>query len=256
MLRIMLSGCNGQMGRAISELASSSSTMTVVAGVDRNTVKLFGYSVYADPREYNSTVDVLVDFSNPSSLESLLDYCINHKVPVVLATTGYSESQVKLVEAASEKIPIFRTANMSVGVSLITELAKQTAKLLGYDYNIEIIEKHHNKKLDSPSGTALAIAESLTDALPEPPQYVYGRHGTSAVRQPNEIGIHAVRGGTIIGDHEILFAGNDEVIEIKHSAISRGVFAGGALKAAGFIAKKTPGLYTMNDLVVELLIEH
>jgi 4-hydroxy-tetrahydrodipicolinate reductase len=237
------------MGRAIAELIAETDGMSVTAGIDINAVKLSGFPVYADPLEYNGSADVLVDFSNPSGLENLLSYCVRKKIPAVFATTGYTPEQITQIENASKEIAIFRSANMSLGISLITELARQAARLLGQSYNIEIIEKHHNKKLDSPSGTALALADAISGALPYSPEYVYGRHSPKTKREKTEIGIHAVRGGTIVGDHEIIFAGNDELIEIRHSALSRSVFANGAVKAAAFIAEQKPGIYSMNELV-------
>ena len=250
MLKVLLSGCNGRMGRVISELLTESEDMTVVAGIDgMNPVKLYNYPVFADPLEYQGAADVLIDFSNPSCLEHLLSYCKHRKLAAVFATTGYSPEQILTIEEAAGQIAIFRTANMSLGVSLITELACQAARLLGISYNIEIIEKHHNKKIDSPPGTALALADAIADALPYDPEFVYGRHSANEKRKKTEIGIHAIRGGTIVGEHDILFAGNDELIEIRHSAQSRSVFANGAVKAASFIAGRKPGLYSMKDLV-------
>lgn len=253
MLRILLSGCNGRMGRVISDLVAESDDMTIAAGVDLNAVKLNHYPVYADIMEYNGTADVLVDFSNPAGLQGILSYCIRKKTPAVLATTGFDAAQIAEIEKASSEIAIFRSANMSLGVSLITELARQAAKLLGSAYNVEIIEKHHNKKIDSPSGTALMLADAISSALPYSPEYIHGRHSANAKREKNEIGIHAVRGGTIVGEHEVLFAGNEEIIEIRHSAQSRSVFANGAVKAASFLAGKTPGLYSMKDLVASFV---
>lgn len=249
MLKILLSGCNGRMGKAISELVRDTDGMTIAAGFDIHCVKSFSYPVYADPLEYSGTADVLVDFSNPVVLDYLLDYCIRKKTPAVIATTGHSQEQLRKIEKASESIAVFRSPNMSLGVSLITELSRMAAKLLGTAYNIEIIEKHHNKKIDSPSGTALALADAISEALPYTPEYVHGRHSANERRGSNEIGIHAIRGGTIVGEHEVLFAGNDELIEIRHTALSRSVFANGAVKAAAFIASQKPGLYSMKDLV-------
>jgi len=249
MLRILLSGCNGRMGKAVSELARETEGVVIAAGFDQNCATLFDYPVYSDPMEFDGSADVLVDFSSPALLDTLLAFCTAKKIPAVFATTGYSPEQVNKIEKASGSIAIFRSANMSLGVSLITELSRIAARLLGSSYNIEIIEKHHNKKLDSPSGTALALADAISGALPFTPEYVHGRHSSSNKRASNEIGIHAVRGGTIVGEHEVLFAGNDELVEIKHTALSRSVFANGAVKAAAFIVSQKPGLYTMKDLV-------
>lgn len=250
MLNIMLSGCNGQMGKAISELVSKNSNMKIIAGIDiRDGESPFGYPVYSDPSKYEGDVDVLIDFSNPSSLSPLIDFCIEREVPAVLATTGYTDEQISLIEQTASRIPIFRSSNMSVGICLITELACQAASLLGTNFDIEITERHHSKKLDSPSGTAISIADSISKVLSYQPIFKYGRHSARERRQPEEIGVHSIRGGTIIGDHEVLFAGDDELIEIRHSAHSRKVFANGALVAAEYISKLNPGLYNMKNLV-------
>jgi len=253
MLKVLLSGCNGRMGRVISELASASDDITIVAGIDISKKESFTYPVYENIFDYDGPADVLVDFSNQSALTQIIDYCLDKKIPVVLATTGYSKEQVELIEQASSRIPVFRSSNMSVGICLITELARQAASLLGPDFNIEITEKHHNKKLDAPSGTAASIADAIAEVLPYRAEFVYGRHSASKRREVNEIGIHSLRGGTIVGDHEILFAGNDELIEIRHTALSRSIFANGAVKAAKFIAEQKPGLYNMRDLVNSII---
>lgn len=249
MLKILLSGCNGRMGRVISELVSGSDNMTIVAGIDISKEKLFTYPVYDNPFDYDGPADVLIDFSNPSVIDHLLKFCQDKKMPAVLATTGYTDDQIKLIEQASSQIPIFRSSNMSIGICLITELARQAAVLLGPDFNIEITEKHHNKKLDAPSGTAASMADAIAEVLPYQADFTYGRRSASKRREVNEIGIHSLRGGTIVGDHEVLFAGNDELIEIKHTALSRSIFANGAVKAAEFIVEQDPGLYNMSDLV-------
>ncbi|MDL2273174.1 4-hydroxy-tetrahydrodipicolinate reductase [Oscillospiraceae bacterium OttesenSCG-928-G22] len=248
MIRLILSGSSGYMGRTIASLVENRNDMEIVAGFDVNAVKHFSFPVYADPMEYSGPADVVIDFSNPSALPGLLAYCKKRKLAAVIATTGLSDSDVALIHEAARDIPVFRSANMSLGVSLLSALAKTAAKLLD-SFDIEIIEKHHNRKLDAPSGTALMLAEALEEALSEKPEYVYDRHLERKARDRNEIGIHTVRGGTIVGDHEIIFAGNDEVIELRHSASSRGVFANGALKAAAFLSGRMPGLYSMNDII-------
>ena len=195
---------------------------------------------------------MIIDFSHPSALEPLLAYATAHKIPAVIATTGLSAEQKEQLAEAAKEIPLFFSANMSLGINLLISLAKKAAALLEESFDIEIIERHHNQKIDAPSGTALAIADGISEVLKNPPEYVYDRHSVRRKRKKNEIGLHAVRGGTIVGDHEVLFAGNDEVIELKHSAASKEVFAVGAVKAAKFLAGKRPGMYSMTDLVEEL----
>lgn len=252
MVRILLSGCNGRMGQAISRVSRTQDNCEIVAGIDINAVKLGDYPVYSDFMEFPGRAGVIVDFSSPACLSSLLSYAVKNSMPVVIATTGHTAQQEEMIEKASLKIPIFRSANMSLGVSLITELAKKAVKVLGSAYDIEIIEKHHNTKVDAPSGTALMLFKAISSELDEPVQPVYDRHGEKKRRDKNEIGIHSIRGGTIVGEHEILFAGYDEVIEIKHSALSREVFVSGALKAAAFLQDcRRPGMYDMNSVVAD-----
>ncbi len=250
MLKIALSGCNGRMGQTVSKICAGDDRLMIAAGFDVNTEKLFSYPVYSDPFEFSGKIGAVIDFSNPASLDSLLTYCVRYKVPVVLCTTGHSDAQLEKVENASKQIPIFKSGNMSIGINLIMDLLQTMGNVLGRDYDVEIVEKHHNQKLDAPSGTALMLAEAVKGALPYDAEYVYDRHNVRRKREKNEIGIHAVRGGTIVGEHEVIFAGRDEVIEIKHSIISREVFASGAVNAAVFIASQSePGIYDMGDYV-------
>ena len=234
MLKIALSGCNGRMGRVIADICAGKENMKVVAGFDVNTVKLGDFPVYADPFEFSGAADVVIDFSNVSSTTQLLHYCIKTRTPVVICTTGHSPEQLEEIRAASEKIPVFRSGNMSVGINLIMDLLKKCAAVLGDGYDVEITEKHHNQKLDAPSGTALMLADAVSEALPYDADYVYDRHERREKRPAHEIGIHTVRGGTIVGEHTVLFAGRDELIEIKHTALSREVFAAGAVDAAAY----------------------
>ena len=252
MTNIILSGSNGRMGQAISRLVSESSNSKIVCGFDINTVQLNDYPVYSNYSDFSGSADVIIDFSNPANLENIITYATEHKLAVVVCTTGLSEEQKALLVKTSEIIPIFYSANMSLGVNLIIELASRAAKLLEGSFDIEIIEKHHNQKLDAPSGTALAIADAISESLKESPEYVYDRHTVRKKRDPKEIGIHAVRGGTIVGEHSVIFAGNNEVIELNHSATSREVFAVGAIKAGIFLAGKPAGMYSMKDLVNEM----
>lgn len=249
MIKILLSGANGRMGRAISRLAAESDTAEILCGVDLNTESTEGFPVYASFDAVQETPDVIIDFSNPANFEALMAYATAKKLPVVVATTGLKKEQKEALEAAAGNIPVFFSANMSLGVNLICELAKKAARFLGEGFDIEIVERHHNQKLDAPSGTALAIADAINEELTPPAQYVYDRHSVRKKRESNEIGIHAVRGGTIVGDHTVIFAGNNEVIELHHSAASREIFANGAVKAAVFMAGKKPGFYSMRDLI-------
>jgi 4-hydroxy-tetrahydrodipicolinate reductase len=249
MIRIILNGCGGKMGRAISGIAKTSSELEIVAGVDKYaTGSEFGYPVFSSISDCDVAVDVILDFSRPEALEDLLSYALDKNVPLVLCTTGYSSEQLKQIDKAAESLPLFRSANMSIGVNVVNSILKKISALLFENYDIEIIEKHHNQKVDSPSGTALLLANTIKNSIPEETEFVYGREGLSK-RSDKEIGIHAVRGGSIVGDHEVIFAGQGEIIEIKHTALSRDVFAVGSLKACQFMYGKASGLYSMDDVV-------
>lgn len=250
MLKIALSGCNGRMGRVISDIVANKKDMEIVAGFDINTEKHAGFPVYADPFEFQGICDVIIDFSNASSTEHLLAYCEQHNTPIVICTTGHSPEQLQNIRSASAKFPIFRSGNMSIGINLMMELLRKSASVLGDNFDVEIIEKHHNQKLDAPSGTALMLADAVADTLPYEAKYVYDRHERREKRPAHEIGISAIRGGTIVGEHSVLFCGRDEIIEIKHTALSREVFAVGAVDAAAFMANcKQPGMYDMSDVI-------
>lgn len=249
MMRLILSGCNGAMGRVIARAARERGDCTVVAGIDLNTNMSDGFHVFAKAEDCTADADVIVDFSHPAALEPLLQMAEARKLPAVIATTGLNAAQIDRIKEAARKIPVFFSFNMSLGVNLMAELAKIATRVLGSDFDIEIIEKHHNKKIDAPSGTALMLADTIGAALKTDPQYAYDRHSRRQPRGKNEIGIHAVRGGTIVGEHEIIFAGRDEVVTISHSAMSKQIFATGALNAALFIADKPSGLYSMSDLI-------
>ena len=251
MVKIIMNGCNGKMGQVISRLAEEDENAVIAAGFDINNKINNSYPVFKTPDEFSGEADVVVDFSHPSSLTGILEYCKKRKLPVVLATTGFSAEQKAEFTEAAKEIPVFFSANMSLGINLLISLAKKAAKLLEGNFDIEIVERHHNQKIDAPSGTALAIADAIDESLSFPAEYVYDRHSVRRKRKKTEIGISAVRGGTIVGDHEIIFAGNDEVIELNHHAASKEVFAVGAIKAAKFMVGKEPGLYDMNDLISE-----
>lgn len=249
MTKIILSGCNGKMGQVISRLVAADDTIEIVCGYDINTTQNNGYPVVDDFSKFEGKADAVIDFSHPSCLESVVDYCKKTGTSLVMATTGLSEEQIEEIKQLSNDVAVFKTANLSLGVNLLVELVKKAAKILEGDFDIEIIEKHHNQKVDAPSGTALMIADAITDVLNDKPEYVYDRHAIRKKRSKDEIGIHAVRGGTIVGEHDVLFAGNDEIIEIKHTAMSKEVFAVGAIRAAKYIADKKPGMYTMQDMI-------
>ncbi|HJB79928.1 4-hydroxy-tetrahydrodipicolinate reductase [uncultured Flavonifractor sp.] len=255
MLRLILSGCNGRMGRAVEHLCAAQPDLEIAAGFDLLGTGDRDFPVFSSPAEFQGQADAVIDFSSPAALPALLDFCTARRVPVVLATTGYSQEQLAAIDRAAERIPVFRSANMSVGVNVLLALVRQATAALGGDYDIEIVEKHHNKKVDAPSGTALMLADAAASALPCQPDYVYDRHSVRRARAKEEIGICSVRGGGIVGDHDVLFAGENEVITLSHSAMSREVFASGAIRAARFLSGvASPGLYSMTDLVQATLL--
>ena len=242
MLKLIISGCNGHMGRVVSSLCEADPDLAVAAGFDLLGTADREFPVFSSPAEFSGEADVVVDFSSTAAL-----------TPLVLCTTGFSETQLVEIESAATAIPIFRSANMSLGVSVLQALVKKAAAVLeGYD--IEIVERHHNRKVDAPSGTALMLADAAASARSQPSEYIYDRHSVRQPRGCDEIGISSVRGGTIVGEHEVIFAGRDEVIELRHSAQSREIFASGALRAARFLAApgQRPGLYSMSDLVASV----
>lgn len=254
MVRVMISGCNGKMGGVVAAMCEAYPNIQVVAGVDLNAGGDKVFPVFADPMECTVPVDCVIDFSNPAALPSLLRYCKKSGAAVVLATTGYSEHQLQEIQDAANEIRIFKSANMSLGINVLVSLVRQATRILGKSSDIEIVEKHHRRKLDAPSGTAIMIADAAAAELTEKPEYIYDRHAVRQKRGKQEIGISSVRGGTIVGEHEILFAGTDEVLEIKHTAYSREIFANGAVRAAEFISTRTaPGLYDMETLVSEVI---
>ena len=250
MVRLILSGCNGHMGRAVANLCDADPELEVAAGIDVLGQPGGQFPVYSSPAACPVPGDVLVDFSHPSALDALLEFCLERSMPAVLATTGYSEQQLGQIGRAAGRIPVFRSANFSLGVNLLMDLVRRAAAALGEGYDVEIVERHHRRKVDAPSGTALMLAAAAAQALPQQPEYVYDRHSVRQARQPREIGISSVRGGTIVGDHTVIFAGPDEVIELSHHAASREIFAAGAVRAAKFLARADrPGLYDMSSLL-------
>lgn len=249
MVKIVISGCCGKMGRVVNEVISARNDCETIAGIDKIPVKDFGFTVYNNPAQLENRPDVIVDFSHPSALDGLLDYAKTNGCALVLASTGYDQDQIAKIKSASSSIPIFFTANMSLGINLLSELAKKAVQVLGGQYDIEIVERHHNQKIDAPSGTALMLADAINEASDNAYNYVYDRHSVRQKRNGSEIGIHSIRGGTIVGDHDIVFAGRDEVITLSHSAASKEVFAVGAVNAAVFMAEMPAGLYSMADLI-------
>ena len=247
--KILISGASGKMGHAVAAAIAGREDCTVSAGVDLNTRQYAEFPIFDSFAAVQDKPDVVIDFSNPAVLEDLLEYCLTNGIPAVLATTGYNEEQLAKIRKAAESIPVFFSFNMSLGINLLVQLAKKATAILGGQFDIEIVEKHHNQKLDAPSGTALMLADAINDSLNNEYHYVYDRHSKRAKREKTEIGMHAIRGGTIVGEHEVIFAGTDEVIEFKHTAYSRAIFAKGALQAARFLAGKGPGYYGMEDVI-------
>ena len=245
---IIITGCSGKMGASVINAASGRDDVNIAAGVDIAAPVNADFEYAKDFSALTAEADVIVDFSNPAVLSSMLEYAQAKKLPVVICTTGFSDEQLKMIDEASKNIPIFRSGNMSLGINLIIELAKKASAVLVDGFDIEIIEQHHNLKLDAPSGTALMIADAVKEVKTDA-EYVYDRHSYRKKRDKREIGIHSVRGGNIVGEHEIIFAGQDEILKISHSARSKTVFAVGALNAAVFLKDKQPGMYNMSDLL-------
>ena len=245
MVNILICGACGKMGATLLELLRGESEAKAVCGVDIHISEKAHIPIYANFKDVKEKVDVIIDFSSPASLSGELDWAVKNSVPVVLGSTGFDSEQLKFIDGCAKKIPIFRTANFSLGVNLLMKLVREAALALGEKFDIEIIERHHNLKADAPSGTALMLAESANAGNKD---FMYGRDKNSGKRK-NEIGIHAVRGGTIVGEHEIMFAGEDEIVTLSHSARSKKVFAAGAIKAAIFLAGKPAGKYDMQDII-------
>lgn len=250
MIRIIMHGCNGRMGQMISGIVAEDPEAEIVAGVDINTEKKNDYPVFSSISECNVEADAVIDFGNASAVDALLDCCVERNLPLVLCTTGLSDIQLADMKVASGKVAILKSANMSLGINLLMKLLKDAANVLApAGFDVEIVEKHHRMKLDAPSGTALALADSINEARNNEYEYVYDRSQVRQKRGDKELGISAVRGGSIVGDHDVIFAGQDEVITFSHTAYSRAVFAKGAIAAAKFLAGKGPGLYDMADVI-------
>lgn len=250
MIRVIMSGCSGKMGKVITGLVAEEKEMEIVAGIDVSDCGQNPYPVFQSLEECSVDADVVIDFSNAGGTDSLLDACVSKKMPCVLCTTGLSPEQIIHVKEASQKTAILRSGNMSVGINLLLKLLRQAAPVLAEaGFDMEIVEKHHSQKVDAPSGTALMLADAMNEAAGGGYEYVYDRSGRRESRPEKEIGISAVRGGTIVGDHDVIFAGTDEVITISHRAYSRNVFAKGAVQAAKFLAGKEAGLYDMSNVI-------
>lgn len=250
MTKIIMSGCNGHMGQVISDLVKNDPATEMVAGIDVVDNRDNGYPVFTNIADCDVEADVIIDFSSPKALDGLLAYSVEKQVPVVLCTTGLSEEQLEQIEAASQKVAVLKSANMSLGINTLLKLVQDAAKVLATaGFDMEIVEKHHRLKKDAPSGTALALADSLNEAMDNQYHYVYDRSQEMKAREDKEIGLSAVRGGTIVGEHEVIFAGPDEVIEFKHTAYSKAVFGKGAVEAAKYLAGKPVGYYHMSDVI-------
>lgn len=250
MLNIIVNGCHGKMGQVLVKQIEHDDELNIVAGIDTEPEKIkMSFPVYKNIFVLKEKAHIVIDFSSPKAINDLLDYGIKTNTPLVIATTGMSPEDMDNIKNASRSIPIFYSSNMSVGINIILALVQMAAKTIGDSADIEIIEKHHNLKVDAPSGTAYSIADKINEALNHSKEYVFGRHSYTEKRKENEIGIHAIRGGTIVGEHSVIFASKDETIEISHSASSKNIFALGAIRAAKFLIGKAPGFYSMRDLM-------
>lgn len=249
MINILLSGVSGAMGATLQQIIAANPDTQVVAGFDQKNITTLPFPVYSDLDNCTEAVDAIIDFSHFAAFPAIFGFARSRKIPIVIATTGLSEADLAAIKEGSQEFPVFKTANLSLGINLIAKMLKEMVAKLESGFDIEIIEKHHNKKLDAPSGTALLLADAINDGLVTKKDYTYGRYGRDAKRTENELGIHAIRGGTIPGEHSVIFAGNDEIIEVNHMALSKKVFAEGAVKAAQYLVGQAPGLYDMAMVV-------
>lgn len=247
MLKVIINGCLGKMGKVLTRCVQEDEDLKLVCGVSQNPTDNDSFNIYPKMNDINEDADVIIDFSHHSTLNDVLTFAIKTKIPLVIATTGYNEDELNKIKEASKIIPIFHSSNMSLGVNVLLKLVKEATKMLS-NFDIEVIEKHHNKKVDAPSGTAIMIANAAKDVLPNV-EYNYGRYGRKAKRSENEIGIHAVRGGTIVGEHDVIYAGHDEVVELKHIAQSKDIFAKGSITAAKYLVNQIPGYYNMDNML-------
>ena len=251
MTKIIMLGCNGRMGQMITDMVKQDDECTIVAGIDIVDNRDNGYPVYTKLAECDVEADAIIDFTSATDFESRMDYAVDKQIPIIECSTGLSEEQMDYLKKASEKVAVLKSDNMSLGINLLMKLLKEAAvKLAGDGFDVEIVEKHHNQKLDAPSGTALALADSINEAMDDRYEYIYDRSQVRQKRDKKELGISAVRGGTIVGEHEVIFAGTDEVITFKHTAYSRAVFAKGSITAAKYLKGKAAGLYDMSDVLL------
>ena len=251
MTKIIMLGCNGRMGQMITDMVKQDDECTIVAGIDIVDNRDNGYPVYTKLADCDVEADAIIDFTSATDFESRMDYAVDKQIPIIECSTGLSEEQMDYLKKASEKVAVLKSANMSLGINLLMKLLKEAAvKLAGDGFDVEIVEKHHNQKLDAPSGTALALADSINVAMDDRYEYIYDRSQVRQKRDKKELGISAVRGGTIVGEHEVIFAGTDEVITFKHTAYSRAVFAKGSITAAKYLKGKAAGLYDMSDVLL------
>jgi len=253
MIRILLSGASGRLCSTIGRMAADRDDIEILGGIDLQPAAGSPYPIWQDYSELPAVPDVIIDCSHHTAVSKLLDYAKTNHVPAVICTTGHTEEETALIHDAADVIPVLHSRNMSLGINLLSELVKKTAMVLGQEYDIEILEMHHNKKLDAPSGTALMLAEAAAEGRDGESEFVYDRHAVRKAREKKEIGISSIRGGTIVGEHEVIFAGTDEVIKLSHSAGSRDLFAVGAIKAALYLADRQPGFYTMADVCRDML---
>lgn len=249
MINILLSGVSGAMGGTLQQIIAANPDTQVVAGFDQQTNTSLPFPVYTDLAACTEAVDVIIDFSHFAAFPAIFGFAKSNKIPIVIATTGLSADDLAAIKAGSQEFPVFKTANLSLGINLIAKMLTEMVAKLESGFDIEIIEKHHNKKIDAPSGTALLLADAINAGLESKKDYCFGRYGRDAKRTENELGIHAIRGGTIPGEHSVIFAGNDEIIEVNHMALSKKVFAEGAVKAAQFLVGQAPGRYDMAMVV-------
>jgi len=252
MIKVLLSGASGRLCSTIGRMAGDREDISILCGVDVHPAAGSPFPVYTDFADVPAHPDVIIDCSHHTAISSVLAYAESHGIPTVVCTTGHTDEETAMIRKAADYIPILHSRNMSLGINLLSELVKQAASVLGLEYDIEILEAHHNKKLDAPSGTALMLAEAAAQGRDTESEFVYDRHSVRQAREKKEIGISSIRGGTIVGEHEVIFAGTDEVIKLSHSAGSRDLFAVGAIKAALFLADKGPGFYTMSDVCRQL----
>jgi len=252
MIRVIVHGCSGVMGQAVVKMVQDDPDMEIAAGIDPRGAGESEFPVYKNIADCKEAADVIIDFSTAGAIDSLLSYCEERKLSVVLCTTGLSEEQLRHISGTSAKTAVLKSANMSLGINLLMKLLKEAAEVLGpADYDVEIVERHHNRKLDAPSGTAISLADAVNSGLERKYSYNYNRSGERKKREHDEIGIASVRAGNIVGEHEVIFAGTDEIVEFKHTACSRAVFAQGAVEAAKFLAGKAPGMYDMADVIAD-----